>query len=280
MQRGYGMSRISDRFDHLRKAGRTGLIPYVVGGDPAPGATPGLLHTLVAAGADLVEVGVPFSDPQSDGPVIPDACQRALEQGITLRDTLAMIRAFRGGDTTTPVVLMGYSNPIEAIGVRAFAEEAAAAGIDGVIVVDAPPEEGEELIAALVEQGIDPIFLVAPTTADERMTRICRAARGFVYYVSLRGVTGADSLAHREVDEKIGEIRRHTALPVAVGFGIRDADSAARIGRSADAVVVGSAVVQRIADHGADPARLDRELKDFVGGLRAALDSICEEEQT
>lgn len=271
------MTRIAERFARLRAAGRTALVPYITAGDPDPETTPELLHGLVAAGADLIEVGVPFSDPQSDGPVIQDACQRALAHGVTLRDVLAMVSTFRARDRDTPVVVMGYSNPIEAIGPVAFANEAADAGVDGVIVVDAPPEEDGDLIAALAQRGLDPIFLIAPTTPPARIERICQAASGFIYYVSLRGVTGADTLAHREVGEKVEAIRQHTPLPVAVGFGIRDATSAARIGALADAVVVGSAVVQRIADHGHDRAALERELGEFVGSLRAALDTAGEE---
>lgn len=267
------MSRIAGRFAELREAGRTALIPYVTAGDPAPDATVGMLHAMVEAGADLVEIGVPFSDPQSDGPVIQDACQRALVHGVTLRDVLAMVATFREHDERTPVVLMGYSNPVEAIGVAAFAEEAARAGVDGVIIVDAPPEEGTDLIEALTAHAIDPIFLVAPTTAAERMERICASARGFLYYVSLKGVTGAATLAHDEVEGKVREIRGYTDLPVGVGFGIRDGESAARVGRAADAVVVGSAVVSRVAEHGADPVALDRELRSFVGSLRSALDA-------
>lgn len=274
------MSRISQRFADLREQQRKALIPYITAGDPSPDVTPELLHTLVSAGADLVEIGVPFSDPQSDGPVIQNACQRALEQGVTLRDVLAIVRRFRQQDNGTPVILMGYSNPIEAIGVENFAAEAAAAGVDGVIVVDAPPEEGGDLITALVDHGIDPIFLIAPTTAAERIERIASTARGFIYYVSLRGVTGAQAQAHAEVENKIAEIRHHTALPVGVGFGIRDAESAQRLGRRADAIVVGSAVVQRIADHGADSSRLHEELRGFVSSLREALDTALEENAT
>ncbi len=269
------MSRIASRFDRLREAGRTALIPYITAGDPTPAVTVDLLHGMAASGADLLEVGVPFSDPQSDGPVIQDACQRALAQGVTLRHVLEMVGEFRERDTETPVVLMGYSNPIEAMGIEAFTAAAAAAGVDGVIVVDAPPEEGGELIEALIDQNIDPIFLVAPTTADERLARICTAARGFIYYVSLKGVTGAGTLAHGDIAGKVDSIRAHSNLPVGVGFGIRDAESAALVGKSADAVVVGSAVVSRIAEHGDDPARTQQEVRRFIGSLRAALDGTA-----
>lgn len=269
------MTRIADRFGALDGTGRKALIPYLTAGDPGPEATVGLMHTLVASGADLLEVGVPFSDPQSDGPVIQDACQRALEKGVTLRHVLDMVAKFREDDADTPIVLMGYTNPVEAMGSEAFAQAAADAGVDGVIMVDLPPEEAEELIDELVRRDIDPIFLVAPTTASERMARICGAARGFVYYVSLKGVTGAATLAHDEIAGKLAEIRSHTDVPIGVGFGIRDAESAARIGAYADGVVVGSAVVSRIAEHGNDPQALDRELRSFVGSLRAALDQVA-----
>lgn len=269
------MTRIADRFGALKGSGRKALIPYLTAGDPGPEATVGLMHALVAAGADMLEIGVPFSDPQSDGPVIQDACQRALEKGVTLRHVLDMVATFRADDAGTPIVLMGYTNPVEAMGNEAFAQAASDAGVDGVIMVDLPPEEGEELVAELVQRDIDPIFLVAPTTATERMARICGAARGFVYYVSLKGVTGAATLAHDEIGGKLAEIRSHTDLPIGVGFGIRDAESAARIGVFADGVVVGSAVVSRIAEHGGDPEVLDRELRSFVGSLRTALDQVA-----
>ena len=269
------MSRIEARFRDLRASGRKALIPYITAGDPEPGTTVGLLHALVGAGADVLELGVPFSDPQADGPVIQDACQRALAHHVRLADVLDMVAAFRRDDAETPVVLMGYLNPIEAMGAERFAERCAEAGVDGVLVVDDPPEEGGDLVRALTERGIDPIFLVAPTTADDRMERICTTARGFVYYVSLRGVTGAATLAVDEVEAKVAAIRRHTELPVGVGFGIRDAESAARLGSFADAVVVGSAIVSRIADHRDDPDAIRAAVTDLVGSMRAALDRVA-----
>lgn len=267
------MSRIEGRFRALREAGRAALIPYITAGDPEPGATVGLMQSLVAAGADIVELGVPFSDPQADGPVIQNACERALAHHVTLADVVAMVAAFRRGDGETPVVLMGYMNPIESMGTAEFARQAGAAGVDGVLVVDAPPEEDEELVQALSAQDIDTIFLLAPTTSDERMARICRSARGFVYYVSLKGVTGAASLAVDEVESKLTAIRRHTELPVGVGFGIRDADSAARIAVFADAVVVGSAVVSRVAEYRDDLQAAREAVSELVGDMREALDA-------
>lgn len=269
------MSRIEGRFAQLRQAGRKGLIPYITAGDPEPGVTVGLMHALVAAGADLVELGVPFSDPQADGPVIQNACERALRHHVSLSDVLEMVTSFRADDPDTPVVLMGYLNPIEQMGVETFARRAAEAGVDGVLVVDDPPEEAEELVRALSAVGIDPIFLLAPTTAADRMERICGSARGFLYYVSIKGVTGAATLAYDEIEAKIASIREHTRLPVGVGFGIRDAESAARIGAFADAVVVGSAVVARVAENENDTAAMRREVSDLVGSMRSALDEAA-----
>ena len=269
------MSRIGDRFEALRASGRKALIPYITAGDPDPATTVELMETLVSAGADIVELGVPFSDPQADGPVIQDACQRALAHHVTLERVLDLVAEFRARDADTPVVLMGYLNPIEQMGGECFARRAAEVGVDGVLVVDDPPEESSELVRALAERGIDPIFLVAPTTSDERMQRICATARGFVYYVSLKGVTGAGNLPVDEVGAKLDAIRSHTALPVGVGFGIRDADSAARIGAVADAVVVGSAIVSRVAEHKDDPAGLQETIGSFVGSMRSALDAAA-----
>lgn len=270
------MSRIEARFAALRRDGRKALVPYVTAGDPNPGETVGLMHTLVDAGADLVEVGIPFSDPQADGPVIQHACERALRHGVSLSNVLDMVTEFRRDDSTTPVVLMGYLNPIEQMGVLRFADRAAEAGVDGVLVVDDPPEEGEELIGLLGARDIDAIFLLAPTTPDDRMARICAAARGFVYYVSLKGVTGAATLAVDEVGRKVGQIRTHTDLPVGVGFGIHDAEAAGRIGRFADAIVVGSAIVSRIEEHGDDPAAMKTAVRELLASMRAALDAVAE----
>jgi tryptophan synthase alpha chain len=269
------MSRIEARFNELRGSGRKALIPYITAGDPHPDQTVGLLHGLVEAGADVLELGVPFSDPQADGPVIQDACQRALEHHVRLRDVLDMVAEFRATDSTTPVVLMGYLNPIEAMGAEAFATRAAELGVDGVLVVDEPPGEGADLIRALTERDIDPIFLVAPTTADDRMARICTTARGFVYYVSLKGVTGAATMPVDEVEAKVAAIRGHTDLPVGVGFGIRDAESAARLGAFADAVVVGSAIVSRIAENRHDPDAMRASVGELVGSMRQALDRVA-----
>lgn len=267
------MSRIERRFESLRGAGRKAVIPFLTAGDPAPERTVALMHAMVRGGADLIELGVPFSDPMADGPVIQRASERALRHGTRLTDVLEMVRAFRRDDPDTPVILMGYLNPIEAMGYPRFVDAALAAGVDGVLTVDLPPEEAGEFLEAVAERELDPIFLVAPTTDDARMDVVCGAARGFVYYVALKGVTGAANLDYAAVAEKVTQVRRHTGLPVGVGFGIKDADSARRMAAAADAVIVGSAVVSRIEANPDDPAALERELEAFMTTLREAVDA-------
>jgi tryptophan synthase alpha chain len=266
------MNRIDATFARLRAAGGTALVPYVTAGDPAPALTVPLMKSLVAAGADIVELGVPFSDPMADGPVIQRASERALALHVGLADVLAIVADFRGSDTRTPVVLMGYANPIEAMGAAAFADRARAAGVDGVLVVDYPPEEAVEFAALLAARELAPIFLLSPTTPDERIAAIGAVARGYVYYVSLKGVTGAGHLDTAEVACKVEAIRRHVALPVGVGFGIRDAASAQAIAAHADAVVIGSRIIQEIeAGPAADAAQ---RAGHWLAGIRAALDSM------
>lgn len=267
------MSRLSNRFDELKRAGKVALIPYITAGDPDRGATVMLMHVLVAAGADVLELGVPFSDPSADGRVIQAACERALKAGITLADVLAMVREFRAKDAGTPVVIMGYLNPVEAMGVEKFVAAASEAGVDGVLTVDMPPEEAAPLADLLRTRGLDPIFLLAPTTGEARARRIAETAAGFVYYVSLKGVTGAANLDIREVRQRLAGFRRHTTLPLGVGFGVRDAATAAELARVADAVIVGSAVVSRIAEHNADPVRMGESVGEFIRGLRRAMDA-------
>ena len=267
------MSRIAARFAELKRAGRTALVPYLTAGDPGRQATVPLMHTLVAAGADALELGVPFSDPSADGPVIQAACERALAAGTTLKDVLAMVREFRARDAATPVILMGYLNPMEAMGAETFVAAAADAGVDGVLTVDMPPEEAEPLAGLLRAKGMDPIFLLAPTTDAARIRRISETASGFIYYVSFKGVTGAARLDVAEVRERLAMVRRSTPLPVGVGFGIRDAASAAALAGAADAIIVGSAIVSRIAEHKDDPARAAAILGAFVGELRSAVDA-------
>lgn len=267
------MNRIDAAFAKLRAAGRTALIPYVIAGDPSPATTVPLLHALVSAGADAIELGVPFSDPMADGPVIQRASERALAQGVRLTDVIGMVERFRGEDAATPIVLMGYANPIEAMGVAAFAERAQRAGVDGVIVVDYPPEEAGELAALLDARGIAPIFLLSPTTPEARMVVVGRMARGYVYYVSLKGVTGAGHLDTAEVIAKLGEIRKRVALPVGVGFGIRDAASASAIAAHADAVVIGSRIIQEIEAAPADEA--PRRAAAWLATIRKAVDQVA-----
>jgi tryptophan synthase alpha chain len=266
------LNRIDRTFARLRAAGRTALIPYVTTGDPSLAATRPIMDALVAAGADVIELGVPFSDPMADGPVIQRASERALAQHVTLRNVLEVVAAFRTSDTATPVVLMGYANPIEAMGATVFAQRAQAAGVDGVLVVDYPPEESEAFAALLDEHGIAPIFLLAPTTPDERIEAVAHLARGYVYYVSLKGVTGAGHIDTGEVARKLAEIRRHVSLPVGVGFGIRDAASAVAVAAHADAVVIGSRIIQEI-ETGA-PADAASRAGAWLANIRTALDGM------
>ena len=269
------MSRLEARFRALREQGRAALVPFVTAGDPDPDVTRRLLPRLVDAGADVIELGVPFSDPMADGPVIQRAGERALAAGMSLAGVLDIVRGFRAGDSATAVVLMGYLNPILAMGPERFARGAAAAGVDGVIVVDMPPEEGEPLLAALRQHGIDPVFLLSPTTSIERMRRIASEATGFLYYVSLKGITGAGHLDTAAVAEALAGVRAVSDLPVGVGFGIADADTARRVASVADAVVVGSAIVRRIEDALDEPELIPDHVAAFVAELRSAVDAAA-----
>jgi tryptophan synthase alpha chain len=266
------LNRIDRRFASLRAAGRTALFPYVTSGDPSPAATVPIMHALVAAGADVIELGVPFSDPMADGPVIQRASERALAQHVGLKHVLAMVAEFRQTDTASPVVLMGYANPIEAMGVTAFADRARVAGVDGVLVVDYPPEEAAEFATVLGERELAPIFLLSPTTPEARIAAVGGIARGYVYYVSLKGVTGAANIDTADVARKVAEIRKHITLPVGVGFGIRDAASAQAIAAHADAIVIGSRIIQEIE---AGPQETAAERAGaWLAGIRAALDAV------
>ena len=271
-------SRIGKRFAELGAAGRKALIPYVVAGDPKPGLTVTVMHRLVEAGADIIELGVPFSDPMAEGPTIQRGHERALEHGVRLRDALGMVADFRSSDDETPVLLMGYANPVMGMGFAEFADRAREVELDGLLTVDMPPEEVETLNAELKRQGIDNIFLVAPTTPPERVARIASVATGFIYYVSLKGVTGAGHLDVDDAAHHVAVIREHTDLPVAVGFGIKDAGSAARVASFADGVVVGSALVQLMADRAAAGAS-DAETAEAAAGLlaeiRQGIDDAC-----
>jgi tryptophan synthase alpha chain len=265
------MSRIAARFEALRKGGRKALIPYITAGDPQPSMTVPLMRALVEAGSDIVELGVPFSDPMADGPVIQRSGERALKHGVGLRDVLKMVKEFRVQDGATPIVLMGYANPVEAMGVERFFVQAKAAGIDGVIVVDYPPEECADFSRLARENGIDPIFLLAPTSTDKRIHEVARCGSGYLYYVSLRGVTGAGHLDLAEIASRIPRIRAATKLPIGVGFGIRDAASARQVAQTADAVVIGSRIIQEI--EAGSPDQAVARVKAFLKPIRQALDS-------
>jgi tryptophan synthase alpha chain len=265
------MSRIAARFESLAMSRRKALIPYITAGDPHPSLTVPLMRGLVEAGCDILELGVPFSDPMADGPVIQRAGERALKHGVGLSTVLGMVGEFRKQDSSTPVVLMGYANPVEAMGTEKFVAAAKAAGVDGVIIVDYPPEECEEFAGLCKRNGIDPIFLLAPTSTDKRIQEVGRVASGYVYYVSLRGVTGANNVDFSEIAEKIPKIREATRLPIGVGFGIRDAESARQVAKSADAVVIGSRIIQEIESGSAETA-VSRVIA-FLKPIRQALDA-------
>ncbi|AMM25554.1 tryptophan synthase subunit alpha [Variovorax sp. PAMC 28711] len=270
------MSRIAATFKALKKDGRRALIPYVTAGFPFADITPELMHGMVAAGADVIELGVPFSDPMADGPVIQKAGEAALAMGVGMKQVLAMVSAFRAEDASTPVVLMGYANPVEKYdlvhGRDAFIRDAAAAGVDGLLIVDYPPEECEAFAARLHAANIDLIFLLAPTSTDERMAQVARIATGYVYYVSLKGVTGAGHLDTEAVGRMIPRIRAHVNIPVGVGFGIRDARTAQAVGSAADAVVIGTKIIQLI--EGQPREQVVPLVSEFLAGIREALDAL------
>lgn len=266
------MSRIKSSFDRLSAAGRTALIPFITAGDPDATLTLALLHTLVEAGADVIELGVPFSDPMADGPTIQRASERALAKGMSLRKVLELVAAFRATNGDTPLVLMGYANPIEAMGLEKFAAAAARAGVDGVLVVDYPPEEAASFGAAMKSNGMDPIFLLAPTSTATRIAQVAEVASGYVYYVSLAGVTGSGALNIEAVAERLPLIREKTGLPVGVGFGIRDAATAARIAGIADAVVVGSRIIEEIEKSTRETACAN--VKALVADIRRGVDEV------
>mgnify|MGYP001265150367 CR=1 FL=1 len=269
------MSRLAKVFEQLEAAGRKALVPYIVAGDPAPGYTVKLMHALVASGADILELGVPFSDPMAEGPTIQLAHERALAHHVSLTQVLEMVAEFRRDDSDTPVVLMGYLNPMEAMGYEAFADVAADAGVDGVLTVDLPPEEADQVAPLFADRHLDPVFLLAPTTTDDRIKAISEHSSGYVYYVSIKGVTGAATIDVDEVARKVAHIHELTALPVGVGFGIRDAATAAAIGRVSDGVIVGSVLVDTIARHQADRVELKRALTNLLNPMREALDSLA-----
>ena len=269
------MSRIAPVMASLKGAGRKALIPYLMAGFPEPSHTLGLMHALVKGGADIIELGVPFSDPMADGPVIQKAGEAALRHGVGMGEVLTMVREFRATDTTTPIVLMGYANPVENYnlkhGVNSFVSDAAKAGVDGVLIVDYPPEECVDFAASLRAHEMDLIFLLAPTSTDKRMQQVAAVASGYVYYVSLKGVTGSGALNTDEVEAMLPRIRQHVHIPVGVGFGIRDAATAKTIGQVADAVVIGSKLIQLV--EAAPSGQATEEARSFMAEIRQALDA-------
>lgn len=268
------MNRTAQKLAQLKQKNRKALIPYITAGDPTPAITVPLMHALVKAGADLIELGVPFSEPMAEGPVIAAAHQRALKHHVTLQNVLQMVAEFRQQDTTTPVILMGYLNPFEKMGYEQFAKAAHAVGVDGALVVDLPPEEADDWVAALKEFTLDSIFLIAPTTGIDRIKLIAEKASGYHYYVSLKGVTGSNILDVNAVRDKLKIMQPYLNLPVAVGFGIRDAESAAKIGAVADGVIVGAALVSRIAALQNEPEKICENAPVLINEMRVALDGI------
>lgn len=265
------MSRIPHTFEALRRQGRKALIPFITAGDPEPGMTVPLMHAMVESGVDIIELGVPFSDPMADGPTIQRSSERALKHRVGLKDVLAMVAQFRTRNDATPVVLMGYANPVEAMGYEAFVKRAAECGVDGVLIVDYPPQEAGALVTLLDAAGIDPIFLLSPTTPIDRVEQVGRLARGYVYYVSLKGVTGAAHLDLSDVTARLPQLRSRLRIPIGVGFGIRDGETARAVAGIADAVVVGSRIVQEMERSA--PGELLANVSRLVSGLRRAMDS-------
>jgi len=266
------MSRIAATFDKLRQQGRKALIPFITAGDPDPASAVPMMHALVAGGADIIELGVPFSDPMADGPVIQRSSERALKHGVSLKNVIGYVAEFRKTDAETPVVLFGYANPIEALGPERFADMLKAAGADGALVVDYPPEEAHQLVGLLDARGLDTIFLLSPTTSDARLRQVATLGRGYLYYVSLKGVTGAANIDLTSVAARITHIRAFTTLPVGVGFGIRDAETAKQVAACADAVVIGSRLVQEIEGSRREDAAANATA--FLAGVRRAMDSL------
>ena len=272
------MSKIQATFERLRAQGRKALIPFITAGDPDPEQTVPLMHTLVDAGADIIELGVPFSDPMADGPTIQRASERALLKGVSLRQVLEMVANFRADNNDTPVVLMGYANPIEAMGIKDFAATAFGAGVDGVLVVDYPPEESVEFARAMRANALDPIFLLAPTSTATRISLVAALASGYVYYVSLKGVTGSAALDVDAVAARIPEIRSATGVPVGVGFGIRDATTAGSVARIADAVVVGSRIIEEIEQSTQEQEDVCARVHALVAELRRGIDEAADKD--
>lgn len=267
------MSRIAALFKELNKTGKKALIPFVTAGDPHPNVTVNLMHGLVEAGADVIELGVPFSDPMADGPTIQLACERALKHNTSLRDVIAMVAEFRTTNADTPVVLMGYLNPVEAMGYEAFAKAAQQAGIDGVLMVDMPPEESGDNTKIFADHDLDIIYLIAPTTTDARISEIAKYSTGYVYYVSLKGVTGSAAIDVEDVSKNLKRIRERVSIPVGVGFGINNGEAAAAVAAVADGVIVGSALVNKIAANADQPDEAIKAVKAVLSEMRSAMDA-------
>lgn len=267
------MNRIQTTFEQLKTANKKALIPYITAGDPAPQGTVPLMHELVKAGADILELGIPFSDPMADGPAIQLAHERALAHNTSLKDVLAMVAEFRQQDNNTPVVLMGYLNPVEWMGYEAFAKAAAASGVDGVLLVDLPPEEAAEVSELFKQQNLDMIYLIAPTTTNERIATIGKVSRGYVYYVSLKGVTGSKALDVADVQQNLERIRKHIDIPVGVGFGISNGETAAAISEFADGVIVGTALINKLAANLDDLAQGRAQASQLLNSMRTAMDA-------
>jgi tryptophan synthase alpha chain len=267
------VSRLANKFEELSQANRKALIPFITAGDPSPEFTLSLMHDMVAAGADILELGVPFSDPMADGPVIQRASERALAHKMSLKKTLALVMAFRKLNSATPIVLMGYVNPILAMGNEDFANAAQRAEIDGVLTVDLPPEEAEELSGLLKSREIDPIFLMAPNSSDERIKKMDAIGSGYLYYVSLKGVTGAGHLNIADVEEKLKQIKANSSRPIAIGFGVKDAETAKTIADIGDGVVIGSTLISHIEKNLDDLAMAKAEILDLLKAMRLAMDS-------
>ncbi len=267
------MSRIVQLFESLDANKKTALVPFITAGDPDPDITVPLMHALVTGGADMLELGVPFSDPMADGPVIQRASERALAKGVSLKSVLSMVQTFRQQDSDTPVILMGYLNPVEVMGYEVFIDAAKTAGVDGCLIVDLPPEETGDFSSLLQQQDMNQVFLVSPTTTDERLQLINEAGSGFLYYVSLKGVTGSSQLDVNQVQQKLEHIRQHTSLPIGVGFGIKDAETAATMARISDAVVIGSSLVERLNTAAGETDTLLATAESFISDMRRAIDT-------
>ena len=270
------MSRLDKCFKALKKSKQKALVPFITAGDPNADFTLSCMHDMVKAGASIIELGVPFSDPMADGPVIQQASERALANGMSLKGVIEIVRAFRETDQITPVILMGYLNPIEFMGYETFASTAAQAGVDGVLTVDIPPEESADLIAAYNQHGIAPIILLSPTSNESRIKKVSAVAKGYIYYVSLKGVTGAGHLELDDIETKIQEIKGLTPLPIAIGFGVKNADIAANIAKIGDAVVVGSALINCITDHSDNEAQGQEAIAGLLSEMRTAMDAVTQ----